>query len=77
MDLALKLPSDHDYGYFSVNVRGETLFIPNRISSPPIGPDLSRLSLEQRRMAQCILTRSTDGFERQVALQEVQPANEP
>lgn len=35
------------------------------------------MPLQQRQMAQCILTRSTDGFERQTALKEVLPINEP
>ncbi|WP_455872816.1 hypothetical protein [Rhizobium yanglingense] len=60
---ALNLSSDYDYGHFSVNVLGETMLIPSRVPSPSIKPDLSGLTLQQRQMAQCILTRSTDGFD--------------
>lgn len=73
----LKLSSSYEYGYFTVNVLGETLFIPNRVTTPPIKPNLSGLSVEQRRVAQCILTRSMDGFERQAALREILLINEP
>lgn len=74
---ALSLSSGFDYAHFSVNVLGETLLIPSRILSPSSKPDLSELRLRQRQIAQCILTRSTDGFERQAALKEVLPINEP
>ena len=74
---ALDLSCDYDYGHFKVNVLGETLFIPQRVVSPSVRPEFSELSLQQRQMAQCILTRSTDGHQRQAALQEVLQVNEP
>lgn len=74
---ALRLSSEYDYGYFLVTVLGETLLMPSRALSPSGKPNLSGLSLQERQMAQCMLTRSTDGFERQAALREVLPINEP
>jgi hypothetical protein len=73
----LNLSTDYYVGDFSVSVLGETMVIPRRVHCPSITPDLSRLPLQQRQMAQCILTRSTDGFKRQAALKEVLPINEP
>ena len=75
--LALNLSSDYDYGRFSLSVLGETLLIPRRVFSRSIKPDLSGLSWQQRQIAQCIRTRSTDGFERQAALEEVLAINAP
>lgn len=75
--LALQLSSGNNFGHFSVSVLGETLLIPSRVFSPIVKPDLSGLSLKQRQMAQCIRTRSTNGFERQAALKEVLTINTP
>lgn len=73
---ALKLSSDYVYSEFSVNVLGETLRIPSRVhlSARPVFPGLSLL---ERQVALCLLTRSTDGFQRQAALREILHNNKP
>jgi len=73
---ALRLNSDYVSGQFSVNVLGETLRIPNRVHLSA-RPEFPGLSLFERQMALCLLTRSTDGFQRQAALQEVLRINQP
>lgn len=75
--IPLRLSSDYYRGCFSVSVLGEDLLIPRRVSSPVLRPELSGLSLQQRQLAQCIRTRSTDGFVRQEALKDVLPINAP
>lgn len=74
---ALNLSPDYYSGNFMVDILGENVFIPRRVLRSSINPNLSGLSPQQRKIAQCILTRSTDGFERQAALKEVLPINEP
>lgn len=56
---------------FSVTVRGEALWIPYRLYRLVPDPDLSGMSLSQHGIAQCLLTRSEDGYVRQKALQGV------
>lgn len=74
---ALKLSSNYEHRCFSINVLGEGLLIPERVPSPSLKPDMSGLSLQQRHIACCMLTRSTDGFERHASLKEILQVNEP
>ena len=62
---------DYDLGHFEVAVLNQTVRIPYRLFSPQVAPPLEGLSPRQRQMAQCILTRSSDGYERQAALRDV------
>ena len=62
---------DYDLGHFQVSVFSQTVRIPYRLFSPGIAPPLTGLSPRQRQMAQCVLTRSSDGYQRQAALQDV------
>lgn len=66
-----------DHGSFEVAVLGEVLHIPNRVYSPGRSAHLAGLSPLQRQMALCLLTRSTDGFQRQAALRDVIAINMP
>lgn len=60
-----------------VIVRGKTVYIPKRIHV--IGLCEAKLEEEHALLpaAQCLRTRSTDGYERQAALRHMLPLNEP
>ena len=73
---ALKLNSDYVSEPFSVNVLGEILHIPGRVL-PSTKPEFVGLNLQRRQIALCMLTRSSDGFGRQAALQEILHINKP
>ena len=59
---------------FEVQVEGERLSIPQRIHLPGYQPPTA-LDVETRAMGWCLLTRSTDGFERYYALEQIVTAN--
>ena len=61
----------HNLGDFQVSVLSQTVRIPYRLYSAGTAPALIGLSPLQLQMAQCLLTRSSDGYERQGALQDV------
>lgn len=61
---------------FAVRVEGERVLIPQRILLPGYTPPPA-LDPEIRAMGWCVLTRSTDGFERQNALEQIVTANLP
>ncbi|WP_429806781.1 hypothetical protein [Ensifer sp. B1-9] len=72
----LKVSSGYVYSEFSVNVLGEILRIPSRVHLSA-RPEFPGLGLLERQMAFCLLTRSTDGFQRQAALREILHINKP
>ncbi len=69
--------SSYQISRFMVLVSGEPVFIPDRVhfkAAASGGPVLWRT---QGQMAQCLLTRSTDGFQRQKALRQMLSVNQP
>lgn len=61
---------------FAVRVSGETVLIPQRIHFADFGLDAPVRSVEAQ-MAHCLLTRSTDGYERQRAFGTILTLNQP
>jgi hypothetical protein len=77
--LALQLPANlSEYpSRFTVAVLGERIHIPSRVYLPAPAPSLVGLSQLDHQLAQCMLTRSANGFDRQTALRQILSISEP
>src|SRR5690349_6905318 len=78
---SLALSASVDLSYkshrFSMFVSDEEVLIPARILFRSAARDLTALQQVVCQLAQCLLTRSTDGFVRQAALREILLVSQP
>lgn len=76
--LALSAGVDHDYRVDAIDVvvKGALVHIPRRLHYLDPSDASSRHSPELGNMMHCLRTRSTDGYQRQVALRQILPLNE-
>jgi hypothetical protein len=76
-ELAISVLPTNPYGVgnFTVRVNGEAVVIPNRVYYDPGSIKTDKLSILQKNLVACILTRHHDGFVRQKYLAQITDSN--
>lgn len=74
-ELSRYLDPGYSTGRFNVNVLGEAISIPNRLHF--LDTNVTSDKLVDQEIIDCLLTRSTDGFVRQMALRQIILLNRP
>lgn len=66
----------HGIGHFQIHVNGEKLEIPFRVYHNPVLISVRKLSVFQRHLVDCILTRHNDGHVRENHLVKIIGSNQ-